>query len=102
MDIRNNMDGLKTLLGVPEATSATAQPTTARQGTAVLPLAGDLATLSAAGAEVQQAAADSGVRADKVTSIQSVLAAGNYHVPAAAVATKVVDAMLAGDPGSEA
>jgi len=31
---------------------------------------------------------------DKVASIQSALAAGTYNVPASAVASKMVDAML--------
>jgi anti-sigma28 factor (negative regulator of flagellin synthesis) len=33
---------------------------------------------------------------DKVSAIQSALAAGTYDVPAAAVASKLVDAMLSG------
>jgi anti-sigma28 factor (negative regulator of flagellin synthesis) len=33
---------------------------------------------------------------DKVSSIQAALGAGTYNVPASAVASKLVDAMLAG------
>jgi len=33
---------------------------------------------------------------DKVAGIQAALAAGSYSVPAAAVASKVVDSMMAG------
>ena len=33
---------------------------------------------------------------DKVAGIQAALAAGTYNVPAADVATKVVDSMLGG------
>jgi anti-sigma28 factor (negative regulator of flagellin synthesis) len=39
-------------------------------------------------------AGDDGVRMDKVSSIQSAIAAGTYNIPASAVATKMVDAML--------
>jgi anti-sigma28 factor (negative regulator of flagellin synthesis) len=37
------------------------------------------------------------VRTEKVTAVQAALAAGNYNVPASAVASKVVDAMLGSD-----
>jgi negative regulator of flagellin synthesis FlgM len=39
-------------------------------------------------------AGDAEVRMDKVASIQAALAAGTYNVPAAAVASRVVDSML--------
>jgi negative regulator of flagellin synthesis FlgM len=97
MDIRNGLDGLKSLLGVQSAgTAATSQT---RNGTAAASessLGRDRATLSSAGNEVSQASGDSGVRADKVASIQAALAAGTYNVPATAVASKVVDSMLGG------
>ncbi len=96
MDIRNSMDGLKTLLGVPASPAATSQPAAKVAGTATKPLTGDQATFSSAGAEIQQTAADAGIRTDKVASVQAALAAGSYHVATSAVATKVVDAMLNG------
>jgi anti-sigma28 factor (negative regulator of flagellin synthesis) len=37
------------------------------------------------------------VRTDKVASVQAALAAGTYDVPALAVASKIVDAMLSND-----
>jgi negative regulator of flagellin synthesis FlgM len=97
MDIRNSLDGLKSLLGVtPPATSAPhsagASSTTGAGG-----LGRDSATFSNAGSEVSLTAADSGVRTDKVASVQAALAAGTYNVPPSAVASKMVDAMLNGD-----
>lgn len=94
MDIRSSLDGLKTLLGVTPATTSALKP---KAGSTVDPhsFTTDRATLSSAGSEVAQSAADSGVRAGKVAEIQSALQAGTYDVPASAVAAKMVDAMLA-------
>jgi negative regulator of flagellin synthesis FlgM len=93
MDIRSSLDGLKSLLGVTQqATSAT--PSKSAGTTAPSALSSDRATLSSAGSEVAQTATDSDVRMEKVTSIQAALAAGTYNVPASAVASKMVDAMM--------
>ncbi len=93
MDIRNSLDGLRSLLGVnqtaPPASGVKNNPTTG--GSA---LSADQATLSSAGNEVSLTAGDDGVRTDKVAAIQSALAAGTYNVPASAVASRMVDAML--------
>jgi flagellar biosynthesis anti-sigma factor FlgM len=96
MDIRTGFDGLRSLLGVSQPTTTTAtQP--AKNGAAQNnPVSSDVATLSSAGSEVAQSAADDGVRMDKVSSIQAALAAGTYNVPASAVASRMVDAMLGG------
>jgi flagellar biosynthesis anti-sigma factor FlgM len=99
MDIRGGLDGLKSLLGVTQATQAGAQAGTqsVRSGTGAGETASvsrDRATLSSAGSEVAQSAADGGVRMDKVASIQAALSAGTYSVPASAVASRMVDAML--------
>jgi flagellar biosynthesis anti-sigma factor FlgM len=93
MDIRSSLDGLKSLLGVTPPDAATVQRKGAPpiSGSGISP---DRATFSSAGSEVQSAAADSGVRTDKVAGIQAALAAGNYNVPPSAVASKVVDSML--------
>lgn len=96
MDIRSGLDGLKSLLGVTPATQTGAQPV--RGGGAAketAPSAGDRATLSSAGSEVAQSAADGGVRMDKVASIQAALVSGTYNIPASAVASRMVDAMMA-------
>ncbi|MGA9670239.1 MAG: flagellar biosynthesis anti-sigma factor FlgM [Terracidiphilus sp.] len=94
MDIRSSLDGLKSLLGVtPPATAAPQRNNATAAGSG---LGSDRATLSDAGSEVSLAAADSGVRTDKVASIQAALAAGSYDVPASAVASKMVDVMLGG------
>ncbi|MGA3262728.1 MAG: flagellar biosynthesis anti-sigma factor FlgM [Terracidiphilus sp.] len=96
MDIRTSLDGLKSLLGVPTTPPAATQTksNTAAGGSA---LASDRATLSSAGSEVSLTASEPGVRMDKVTAIQAALAAGTYDVPASAVASRVVDAMLGGE-----
>jgi len=96
MDIRSSLDGLKSLLGVP--TTAPPAPQT-RSGAAASgsSFASDRATLSSAGSEVSLTAAEPGVRMEKVASIQAALKTGTYNVPASAVASKVVDAMLGGD-----
>jgi flagellar biosynthesis anti-sigma factor FlgM len=94
MDIRSSLEGLKSLLG----TAATASTVSQSQGTSATTsgsaLGSDSATVSSAGSEISQVAADSGVRVDKVASIQAELTAGSYDVPASAVASKVVDSML--------
>ncbi|MGD0788619.1 MAG: flagellar biosynthesis anti-sigma factor FlgM [Terracidiphilus sp.] len=93
MDIRSSLDGLKSLLGVTQQLPAApqAKSNAAAAGSA---FANDRATFSSAGNEVSLTAADPGVRADKVASVQAAIAAGTYNVPASAVASKVVDSML--------
>jgi len=93
MDIRSSLDGLKSLLGaLPTSTAAPqARSSTATTGSG---LGSDQATFSSAGSEVSLTAAEPGVRADMVASVQSALAAGTYNVPVSAVASKVVDSML--------
>jgi negative regulator of flagellin synthesis FlgM len=95
MDIRNSLDGLRSLLGVNPTPQSAPQSkgSTATSGSG---FDSDRATFSAAGNEVSQALSDESVRTEKVASIQSALAAGTYDVPAAAVASKLVDAMLSG------
>ncbi len=95
MDIRNSLDGLRSLLGVNSTPPSAPQP----KGSAGLTGSSfdtDRATLSDTANEVSQAMTDDGVRPEKVAAIQSALAAGTYDVPASAVASKLVDSMLAG------
>lgn len=94
MDIRSSLDGLKTLLGVTPTVTTGVQKAKVGSSQDANSLTNDRATLSSAGSEVAQSAADSGVRAAKVAEIQAALQAGTYDVPASAVATKMVDAML--------
>jgi flagellar biosynthesis anti-sigma factor FlgM len=96
MDIRNSLDGLKSLLGVTQPNEAPAQ-TKSTPPTTTSALNSDRATVSSAGSEVANALSDSGVRTDMVEGVQAALAAGTYNVPASAVASKLVDAMLGGD-----
>ena len=96
MDIRNSLDGLKSLLGVDStAPVATRQVRNTRANETAI--GSDRATLSSAGSKISQAAGEDGVRMEKVSSIQAALTAGTYNVSAKAVASKVVDAMLVGE-----
>lgn len=97
MDIRNSLDGLKSLLGV--STPAPAAPQIRSNSPAgASGLGSDQATFSSAGSEVSLTSAEPGVRTDKVASVQTALAAGTYNVPASAVASKLVDSLM--DNGS--
>jgi negative regulator of flagellin synthesis FlgM len=94
MDIRNSLDGLSSLLGLnPTAPS----PSQGKGGASAAPSSfdSDRATFSSAGSEVSQGSSGEGVRADKVAAVQAALAAGTYHVPASAVASRMIDSMLA-------
>ncbi|MGC9157973.1 MAG: flagellar biosynthesis anti-sigma factor FlgM [Terracidiphilus sp.] len=97
MDIRNSLEGLKSLLGTG-ATSSTAatQPKNGAAASGSSAFGSDRATLSSAGNEVAQTASDATARMDKVAGIQAALASGSYNISAAAVASKVVDSMLGG------
>lgn len=95
MDIRNSLDGLRSMLGVNPTPAQTPQ-TKGSSGATGSTFDNDSATVSHAANEVSQALSDGGVRPEKVAAIQSALAAGTYDVPASAVASKLVDAMLGG------
>jgi negative regulator of flagellin synthesis FlgM len=95
MDIRNSLDGLRSLLGV-NPTPAQASQTKGGAAASGSAFDTDRATLSNAANEVSQSFSDDGVRPEKVAEIQTALAAGTYDVPASAVASKLVDAMLSG------
>ena len=96
MDIRNSLDGLRSLLGV-NPTPAQAPQTQGRRGRGrkrVRHRQGDFEQRGQA--KFRRAFSDDGVRTEKVAAIQAALAAGTYNVPASAVASKLVDAMLSG------
>jgi negative regulator of flagellin synthesis FlgM len=109
MEIRNNVEGLRTLLGVPSTNTAQGPqgpqgppgaPGKSGSSAAAQQLPGDHATLSSAGTQAAQNGEGAGVRMDKVAAVQQALAAGTYSVPGRAVAGKVVDAMLGTGNGS--
>jgi len=100
MDIRNNVDGLKTLLGV-SATPPGQAPAVRKESPGADAFAPDQAILSSAGSEASQTVSGSDVRSEKVAAVQAAIAACTYDVPASAVADKVVDAMLGGGHVSE-
>jgi flagellar biosynthesis anti-sigma factor FlgM len=96
MDIRNSLDGLRSLLGVNPAV----QPVPRGKSSAATQSEGafdtDRATLSSMGNQAAQEASGEGIRTEKVAAVQAALASGRYSVPSSAVATKVVDSMLLG------
>jgi flagellar biosynthesis anti-sigma factor FlgM len=97
MEIRNNAEALKAFLGVSSSASPQAPQIRSNEAaSAQAAFVGDQATLSHAGTEVSQSAAQEGVRTDRVSAIQQALAGGTYNVQASAVAGKVIDAMLGG------
>jgi len=93
MDIRSSLDGLRSLLGVTQQDSA-GSTSRANAQTGVTAPGSDRATVSSAGSEVSQSAATDGVRMEKVAAVKAALESGSYEVPALAVASKIVDAML--------
>ena len=95
MEIRNNAEALKAFLGVSE-TASSKMPGTGRTGLgeARAGLPEDEATLSHLGTALNGAAAQEGVRLDKVAAVKQALAVGTYSAPAGTVADKLIDAML--------
>ena len=94
MDIRTGFDGLRSLLGVNQTAPSATQPSRGGAAKEANPLSSDRATLSSVASEVALSAADGGVRMDKVSAIQAALSTGTYNIPASAVASRMVDAML--------
>ena len=93
MDIRSSLEGLRSIFGAAQTTPPVPQTRPGSPGAAGA-LPSDQATLSSAASAVQQTASDADVRTDRVAGIQAQLAAGTYNVPASAVASKLVAAML--------
>jgi negative regulator of flagellin synthesis FlgM len=95
MNVRNDVDGLNSLLGVQSQSVAATSATRAGKGASGgASLTTDQATVSSAGSSVAQAASASDVRSERVAAVQAALASGTYNVPASAVAGKIIDSML--------
>ena len=94
MDVSSSLEGLKSLIGTEAAATVGAQQAKGSSTVAAGAIGSDQATVSSAGSEISQMADNSDVRTDKVAGIQAALTSGSYDVPAAAVASKVVDSML--------
>jgi flagellar biosynthesis anti-sigma factor FlgM len=94
MEIRGTGEDLKALLGATSTAPVQSHPVRGADTGPESVLAGDRATLSGTGTEASLGAADEGVRADKVSEVRAALEAGTYQVPAAAVASKLIDALL--------
>ena len=94
MEIRNTAEDLKSLLGVPSTSASLAQHVRKASDGAQSVLESDRATLSGAGTEASMSATDDALRVDKIAEVQAALTAGTYRVPAEAVASRLVDAML--------
>jgi len=94
MDIRNNLDGLQSILDPSSTTTQKVRSSTSSKTSDEQPAKCDHASLSYAGTEALNSAHGLDVRSDKVAAIQNAIANGTYHVPASAVAGKMVDAML--------
>lgn len=93
MNVNNDVQGLQNLFPTQEIGKT---ESAAPQHSAASAVSGDAdrATLSPAASMAAEAAQDSGVRMDKVTSVQQAIAAGTYSVPSSAVAGKIIDQML--------
>ena|ERR1700728_4576145 len=87
------VDGLRSLLRM-NATPLSAPQHKGNKFTSGAGFNGGHATFSAVANKDPQTLSYEGVRLQKVAAIQSALEAGTYSVPAAAVASKLVDAML--------
>lgn len=94
MDMRSGLDGLRSLLGVPQTGATGSAP--ARNGATAgsAAVGADSATLSQAASQASQTSVGGDVRMDKVSAIQAALAAGTYSVAPGLVASRVVDSML--------
>ena len=93
MDIRSSFDGLRSILGTNSAAQSVPQSNKTAT-TSSTSWGGDQATLSSAGSAVSSTSADSGIRMDKISAIQSALTAGTYQVSSSAVASSVIDSMM--------
>jgi negative regulator of flagellin synthesis FlgM len=95
IDMRGRVKDLKSFLETPVLSPATTPLPKSGVMMGGSSLGSDPAAFTNAGSELSQTADATGVRMDKVASVQAALAAGTYKVPAVAVASRVVDTMRA-------
>ncbi len=94
MEMRNGLDGLKSLLGVSATDTLQSRQMQRNASPEAGSLDSDQATVSNAASEALRTASDEGVRMERVTAVQAALAAGTYNVPANDVAEKVINSMI--------
>jgi len=102
MNVRNNIENLPQSNQTNAAlqSPAVAKPTVPTGGnqafahTTGKEAVQDQAHVSNAATAVAKSSASSDVRLDKVAAIQSQIQAGTYHIPASAVAKKLISSLL--------
>jgi negative regulator of flagellin synthesis FlgM len=99
----SHMNGIGSSQQFPATTEAVAASSTARTArtdasvgtqTGVSASGVDQARVSGTANVVAQALSGSDVRMDRVTSLQSAIAAGTYNVPASDVASKLLSSLM--------
>lgn len=87
-------EGLEPHLVVPLAVPVAMEQLKGRASASACAPGSGRETLLGSWGEEEMMAAEAGVRMEKVAAVRVALAAGNYHVPESAVASRVLEYML--------